>query len=344
MSEITVYQPQQSFSLAPQNMSEALKLAGVLAKSDMVPKDFRGRPENCLVAIQWGYEVGLAPLQALQNIAVINGRPSIWGDAALALVRGSGLLQSIDESIADGVAICRIQRKGEQAVERTFSIDDAKQANLWKKTGPWTQYPNRMLQMRARSWALRDVFPDVLKGVGIAEENQDTPPDTVRVQAQFSDPQLEQESEQELAVEQEPMATPDQKEQIKALCREIGYSPRELQALVLNALNTTYKTMSEVEADKAIGELKRRRPEQPPFAATGVELPSREDIAEREAIVKQEVYGLADMLSLSDKDLHETSLTLTNRAVDELELSQLQKLADHLEQSVKAATELEAAQ
>src|SRR3546814_15538068 len=43
------------------------------------------------------------------------------------------------------------------------------------KQGPWSQYPQRMRQMRARAWAMRDGFADVLKGIGIAEEVRDFP-------------------------------------------------------------------------------------------------------------------------------------------------------------------------
>ena len=53
-----------------------------------MPREFQAKPNNILVAVQWGFEIGLAPMQALQNIAVINGRPSLWGDSLLALVKG----------------------------------------------------------------------------------------------------------------------------------------------------------------------------------------------------------------------------------------------------------------
>jgi hypothetical protein len=66
-----------------------------------------------------------------------------------------------------------IKRRDRSAVVRTFSEADAKKAGLWGKSGPWAQYPARMLQMRARGWALRDAFPDALKGLGIREEVQD---------------------------------------------------------------------------------------------------------------------------------------------------------------------------
>ncbi len=163
----------QNFSLTPSSLAEAMEFAGMMSKSSIVPKDYQNNPGNILVAIQWGMEIGLQPLQSMQSIAVINGRPSIWGDAMLALVRSSGLLESINEDVTDSKAVCTIKRRGEQEVVREFSMDDAKRAGLTGKQGPWSQYPKRMLQMRARAFALRDVFADVLRGVHVAEEAQD---------------------------------------------------------------------------------------------------------------------------------------------------------------------------
>ena len=160
-------------SLTPRNLTEAMNFADVMSKSSIVPKDFQGNPGNILVAVQWGMELGLQPLQAMQNIAVINGRPALWGDAVIALVRSSSLCEYVREDLTDGVATCRVKRRGEEEQVRTFSMQDAQRAGLAGKSGPWSQYPSRMLQMRARSWALRDVFPDVLRGMPVAEEVMD---------------------------------------------------------------------------------------------------------------------------------------------------------------------------
>ncbi|MGH8381776.1 recombinase RecT [Pseudomonas sp.] len=172
MSDLAI---KPTFSLAPQNIDEALRFADYLAKSTIVPKDFANNPGNILVAIQWGMELGLQPMQAMQNIAVINGRPALWGDAVIALVRSSPLCEYIYESDDGETATCRVKRRGEEEQVRTFSMTDAKLANLVGKQGPWSQYPKRMRQMRARAFALRDVFPDVLRGMPVAEEVQDIP-------------------------------------------------------------------------------------------------------------------------------------------------------------------------
>ncbi|WP_313237844.1 recombinase RecT [Delftia acidovorans] len=161
------------FDLSPQNFDQALTFSKYLADSDLVPKDFKGKPGNCLIAMQWGAELGLKPLQSLQNLAVINGRPALWGDAVIALVLASPVCEYVNEDDDGQTAYCRVKRKGGVEQVRSFSMEDAQRAGLTGKQGPWMQYPKRMRQMRARAFALRDVFPDVLRGMPVAEELQD---------------------------------------------------------------------------------------------------------------------------------------------------------------------------
>lgn len=165
-----------AFDLSPRSLEEALKFADYLADSELVPKDFKGKPGNVLVAIQWGMELGLKPMQAMQNIAVINGRPSVWGDAVLALVLASPVCEYVHEWEENGTAFIKVKRRGKPEDLQSFSDADAKQAGLIGKQGPWSQYPKRMKKMRARAFALRDNFADVLKGIPIAEEVMDIEP------------------------------------------------------------------------------------------------------------------------------------------------------------------------
>lgn len=165
---------------APATLTEAMEFSKLLAESSMVPRQYQGKPQDVLVCVQWGAELGLAPMQALQNIAVINGKPSVYGDAAMAMVQNSPVCEDIEEyfegeGTTNPIAVCVAKRKGRKPVVAKFSIDDAKRAGLWGKQGPWTQYPKRMMQMRARGFALRDAFADVLKGLITVEEAQDYP-------------------------------------------------------------------------------------------------------------------------------------------------------------------------
>ncbi len=124
-------------------------------------------------------------MQALQNIAVIQGRPVLWGDGALAVVRAHPLCESVVErgpveSLAANAGQCTIKRKDQaQPITRDFTLEMAETAGLVKRSGPegpWTKYRGRMLMHRARAWAMRDALPEALKGLSIREEIQDIEP------------------------------------------------------------------------------------------------------------------------------------------------------------------------
>lgn len=164
----------------PAGFLSVIRFSELISLSGLAPKGME-KADQIAGAIFYGLEIGMTPMAAIQSIAIINGRPSIWGDGALGLVRGSGHLEDIEESYEgtfpedDFKAVCKITRKGaKRPVIQEFSIADAKRAGLWTKANtPWITYPKRMLKMRARSWAMRDEFTDVLRGLTFAEEAQD---------------------------------------------------------------------------------------------------------------------------------------------------------------------------
>lgn len=170
--------------LTATTMEQALKVADMLAKSTLVPKAYQGQPANVLVAMAYGESFGMQPLQAMQSVAVVNGMPGLYGDGLLAVCRSCSAWEWMQETIEGETAICTAKRKGEPEVTATFSVQDAKRAQLWGKAGPWTQYPTRMLAMRARAFALRNLYADVLRGMGSAEELQDIPAETPAVQVE----------------------------------------------------------------------------------------------------------------------------------------------------------------
>ena len=171
-------------------MEKAWRLAKLRSVAKTVQPDF---PEALTICILYGQEVGLTPLMAMEKIALINGRPTIWGDGALALVMTNPLFEDITEKIEgtgdQRTAYCTVKRQNQSPKTSTFSVVDAKLAGLWderakvtrtnRTTGakfdavneaPWHRYPDRMLQMRARGFRLHDSFPDVLGGMYLREE------------------------------------------------------------------------------------------------------------------------------------------------------------------------------
>ena len=164
--------------IVPSTIEEVFRLATAIAKSGMAPRDMT-TPEKLTVAILHGLEIGIPPMMAVNKIAVVNGRPTLWGDAvpAILLSRGFRIREEFENGPGGRAAVCTVIRPNGDAIERTFSEADAKVAGLWGKQGPWKQYPDRMLQMRARSLAARDGAADALSGLYLAEEMQDvTPP------------------------------------------------------------------------------------------------------------------------------------------------------------------------
>jgi hypothetical protein len=170
----------QTFSLAPQTLDEAMKYSKMIAESEFVPKNFQNKPGNVLIAIQMGEEVGLKPLQSLQSIAVINGKPGLYGDAGKAILLAAGCIIEEDDLAlikTNGFARCKITRPNRPPVERTFSIDNAKTAGLYGKEGPWRTYPERQMSWRAFWFAARDAASDLLKGIKGLEELLDYQPE-----------------------------------------------------------------------------------------------------------------------------------------------------------------------
>lgn len=170
-----------ALALNPETAEQAMKCAEWMSKSDLIPKAFKDKPHDIVIASAMGARLGLDPFSAMAGIAVVNGRPALWGDAMLAVcqqrpdwggmrVEWSGKGEDLEVSVT-------VIRKGQEPYQSSFSIQDAKTAGLWKKAGPWSQYPRRMLELRARAFALRSAFADALAGFHAREEMEDGPQD-----------------------------------------------------------------------------------------------------------------------------------------------------------------------
>lgn len=202
--------------IIPSTLEDAMRMAKFICAANLAPASYQDAqknadPQKIVVGILKALEVGMAPITGLSNIAIINNRPCIWGDGAMALVQSKGLIEQFSEFFEgaeksagpvtdqtgevdhtptirdfsdDYTAVCRIWRRGQSTpYEGKFSVRDAKRAHLWgnSKKIPWIEHPKRMLKMRARGFALRDGFADALAGLAIAEEVQDLPSGPIAV-------------------------------------------------------------------------------------------------------------------------------------------------------------------
>lgn len=280
---------QRTWDLLPSSFGEAMELANLIAGSDFAPKGYQGKPANVLIATQMGADLGFSPLQSLSAISVINGTPAIYGDSALALAMASGVLETFKEWEDDKlVAHCLVKRKGFDALERTFGVEDAKTAGLAGKPGPHTQYPRRMRQMRARGFALRDAIPDILKGLGIVEEVRDIQ-DAMPIEQSAEEAMLASLTERERTTVQKAVEA-------------LHLSPAQTRVFIMRHLTRSDRAMSESVAcmlDDMRDEFSKRKtgkpakkqatieavvvPEDAPVEPVEARLPSPEQMAAEEA-------------------------------------------------------------
>lgn len=194
-------------AVVPRTLEEAFRFAQLVVNAGLCPDSYytngQPDPQKVVIGILTGAEVGVPPMQALANIAIINGRPSVWGDLAVALVQAKDLIEEMEhhytgEPDQDDYE-CHVvikRRRQEKPYDGHFSVKKAKRAGLWMnpRRKPWCEYPERMLFNRARAFALRDGFSDALKGLAIREELEDLPPEPKPVELEFLDdpaPQVE---------------------------------------------------------------------------------------------------------------------------------------------------------
>ena len=163
-------------AVALRSFDEIVVFCDRVTRSNLCPKDFKGRADDAIIAVMMGQELGLPAMASLQSIAVVNGRPTLWGDAVPGLCMQTGRVQDVQERFEGEpgtdafAAVCIVTRKGMSPREGRFSAGDVRQAGL-KNTH--LQYPKDMMMWRARHRAWHGAFPDTLKGMGTAEIEQE---------------------------------------------------------------------------------------------------------------------------------------------------------------------------
>lgn len=192
-------------AMVPQDLKELFYFSRIMAYSGMVPKDCANNPGVIMAKVQYGATLGLDAMTSIQSIANVGNIPAPFGDVVLGIVRKTNTLEEFfeleiypteeDEGTGNETAICIAKRtdigthvdlgalRAEDApwpkvIEalklnmyfvNTFSVDDMTVAGLGSKDN-WKNHPKRMRKMRARSFTLRDGWPDYLKGMHTKEE------------------------------------------------------------------------------------------------------------------------------------------------------------------------------
>jgi hypothetical protein len=169
-SEIEVAPPRRSPSRVVGgigHLEEYLVLAERVSRTAMVPAPLRNKPDEVLAVVLFGAELGVGPMQALQGINFVAGRPSASAELLRALVLDAGHGFIVDGDDTQATAQCK-RLDWTEWRSTTFTIDDAHRAGL--QGDNWRKYPDAMLSARVTSKACRLFFPDVISGMSYTPE------------------------------------------------------------------------------------------------------------------------------------------------------------------------------
>lgn len=163
-----------------ESFRESYKLANVIAKSSLVPQQYQGRPEDCAIAIDMAERMGVSPLMVMQSLYVVKGKPSWSGQACMSFIKAKyGEAQPVytGERGTDsrGCYIKAVKPDGEiiEGTEVTMKMAKA-EGWLTKPGSKWQTMPELMLAYRAAAFFARVYCPEILMGVSVEGEAEDS--------------------------------------------------------------------------------------------------------------------------------------------------------------------------
>ena len=149
-------------AIEPQNLDELRGLAAAAAATKFYGVS---TPEQALLVLMGGRELGLSYVQSLRAFHLVQGKPMLSSSGMVAVCLRSEkceYFRTVEAS--DTIATVEVKRRGDPPVRRSFTIEEAKRAGLSNRE-TWKAYPSRMLLARAQAFAAREVFPDILLGL-----------------------------------------------------------------------------------------------------------------------------------------------------------------------------------
>lgn len=263
-------------------MHNAKLLGDALADTELVPETYRGKPGNAGAAILFGAELGLNPIQSLQQIFVVKGKPAIYARTAVALLKGHGIVVQTLETSDTSVTVTATDPRTGQVETSTWDIGRATTAK-YTSNALYTTDPQAMLYAKAAMEVCRKIAPDILLGIPYSREELELEQQPVRVRSDRADRGLtglraavidtEPESAPADPTPEAPevqMITQPQSRKLYALLRERGLEDKDAAlAWISSALNradrpvASTKDLTKDQAGTLIDILESPRAEQP---------------------------------------------------------------------------------
>lgn len=163
-----------------ESFRESYKLASVLAKSSLVPQQYQGKTEDCALAIDMAERMGVSPLMVMQSLYVVKGKPSWSGQACMSFIKAKyGDAQPVytgQRGTDTRGCFVRVIKPDGEVIEGTEVTIGMAKAEGWTSNSKWRNMPEQMLAYRAASFFAKVYCPEILMGVAVEGEVEDTLP------------------------------------------------------------------------------------------------------------------------------------------------------------------------
>lgn len=168
----------------PKAFTQLARVAAAFSKTAIVPEAYRGKPEDCMVAIDMSNRLGVSPLMVMQNLYVVKGKPSWSGQACMALVQNCGRFRDVRHVYtgtkgADdrGCYLEAIRISNDEVVRGVEVTMSMAKAEGWVSNTKWKNMPELMLAYRAAAFFARVNCPETLMGLHVEGEMEDVKPE-----------------------------------------------------------------------------------------------------------------------------------------------------------------------
>jgi len=161
-----------------ESFRESYKLASVFAKSSLVPQQYQGKTEDCAIAVDMAERMGVTPLMVMQNLYVVKGKPSWSGQACMSFIKAK---YGDAEPIYTGQrgtdtrgCFVRVTKPDGEVIEGAEVTIGMAKAEGWTANKKWINMPELMLAYRAAAFFARVYCPEILMGVQVEGEVEDS--------------------------------------------------------------------------------------------------------------------------------------------------------------------------
>lgn len=167
---LNVWQDKEAFD-------QTARVAGMLAKSSIVPQNYQGKPEDCFIAVELASRMNTSPLFIMQNLYVVKGKPSWAGQACMAMIMSCGKFRNVKHvytgtkgSDNRGCYVTAVRVSDGETVNGTEVTLAMARAEGWMSNTKWKNMPEQMLGYRAASFFARMYCPEAMMGIQTTDE------------------------------------------------------------------------------------------------------------------------------------------------------------------------------